>query len=37
MKIYLATDHPAQLLPRAGGFQPRALEGQLCGASAQLL
>ena len=37
MKIYLATDHPVKLSPRAGGFQPRAHEEQEYGASAQLL
>ncbi len=37
MKVYLGTDHPIQCLLRAGGFQPRAHEGRMYGASAVLL
>jgi hypothetical protein len=36
MKVYLASDHPVQLLPQAGGILSRALEGQLYGASEDL-
>lgn len=35
MKVFLATDHPIDLLPHAGGFQPRAHEGRFYGASAK--